>query len=399
MAYQPLNDLSVNTGKNELAYDAWGRPKTVIDQSLFHGMFSYNVPVKTWYETLNGTEQTITNSTSEDGALNVVAGSTLNDKTILRTFRNLRYEPNRGHLYSTAAILPNDSAAQTRQWGIGTDENGVFFSLESGTLYGVIRTTTTAGGTTENKVALDTTGIDISKGNVYDIQFQWRGVGSYKFFINLEEAGEFDYLGTLTELSMSNPSLPVFFANENLGANNAIIVGCVDVTSEGGEHNGKEYGSFGITSQQGESDFPAAYNVPMIAVRSKLLFDSKINTRDTLALLASFYADSKSICRIWATRDFTAIGDGTASWEDIGDGHLEGIQRQTTSGDITFDTAKAELIFTCRCATDQTYSTSALFEGRTSIHLTPGDMFVFTLHKENGTSGQGGVTFEFAEEI
>jgi len=399
MSYQPLNDLSVNTGKNELAFDAWGRSKAVEDQSLFHGMFSYNVPVKVWYEKLNGgAERVPTNATSVDGALNLVAGGTLNDETVLRTYRNMRYEPNRGHLYSTAVILPNSGAAQTRQWGIGTDENGVFFSLESGTLYGVIRTTN-GGSTTEDKVALDTTGLDISKGNVYDIQFQWRGVGGYKFFINLQEAGEFDYLGTLDDLSMSNPSLPCFFANKNLGANNPIKCGCVDVASEGGMNNGKEYGSFGISSEQGEADFPAAYNVPMVAVRSKLTVGGLINTRDTLALLASFYADSKAICRIWATRDSTAITEGNSTWVDIGDGHLEGIERAVTGGTLAFDTAKADLIFTSRCPADNTYSTSALFEGRTSIFLTPGDTFIFTLHKENQAAGQGGATFEFSEAI
>jgi len=388
----------VDIGKNELAFDAWGRPKVSNDRSLFHGLFSFNVPVTVWYERLNGTEQTITNSTSEDGALHVVAGATLNDKTNLRTFRNLRYEPNRGHLYSTSAILPNPSALQNRRFGIATNENGVFFSLESGTLYGVVRTTTTGGGTTEDKVALDTTGIDLSKGNVYDIQFQWRGVGNYKFFINFQEVGSFDYLGTLTDLSMSNPSLPVFFENENLGANNEIIVGCVDVSSEGGQSNGKEYGSFGISTQQGEAAF-TGYNQPVIAVRSKLTVGGLINTRDALALLASFYANEKCVCRVWATRDFTAITEGDSSWVDIGDGHLEGIERTATVGTMSFDTAKADLIFTCRVAKEQTYSTSALFEGRTNIHMTPGDMFVFTLHRETGAATSGGVTYEFAEEI
>ena len=390
---------NVNTGKNELAFDAWGRAKSVKDESLFHGMFSYNVPIKVWYEKQNGgAELEPTNATSADGALSLVAGATLDDVTALRTFRNLRYEPNRGHIYSTSVILPSPTAAQNRRWGAATDENGAFFSLESGTLYGVVRKTTTGGGTTEDKVALDTTGIDLSKGNLYDIQFQWRGVGGYKFFINLKEAGEFDYVGTLDTLSMSNPSLPVFFENENKGANNALVCGCVDVSSEGGENNGKEYGSFGITSQQGEADY-TGFNQPIIAVRSKLTVGGLINTRDTLALLASFYADEKSICRIWATRDDTAITEGNSAWVDIGDGHLEGIGRTATGGTLAFDTAKAELIFTGRVAKENTYSTSALFEGRTSIWLTPGDTFIFTLHRETGAATKGGCTFEFSEAI
>jgi hypothetical protein len=66
---------------------------------------------------------------------------------------------------------------------------------------------------------------------------------------------------------------------------------------------------------------------------------------------------------------------------------------------MTFDIAKASLIFGSRVDMDQTYSTSALFEGRTEIYLTPGDMFVFTIHRETGQGCNVGVSFEFAEAI
>jgi hypothetical protein len=383
-----------------LNFDAWGRPKVVNDVSLFHGMFTYNVPITQWYERLNDVEQAFSNATSADGALELLAGATLNDKTNLRTFRNLRYEPNRGHLYSTSVLLPNVSALQNRRFGIGTDENAVFFSLESGTLYGVVRTTTSVGGTVEDKVELDTEGIDLTKGNIFDIQFQWRGVGDYKFFINLSEVGSFDYLGTLDSLSMANPSLPVFYENENLGANEKIIGGCVDVSTEGGINNGKSYGSVNISNESGQVAV-SGFNTPIIAIRSKLTVSSLINTRDTLALLASAYADQRAFIRVWATRDFTAIAENQQAWTDFGDGHLEYIEydNPNVGTPMTFDTAKAELIFGSRIDMDQTYSTSALFEGRTSIYLTPGEMFVFTIHRETGQATNVGVTFEFAEEI
>ena len=71
----------------------------------------------------------------------------------------------------------------------------------------------------------------------------------------------------------------------------------------------------------------------------------------------------------------------------------------TTGTPMTFDTTGLTPIFGCRVPQDGTYATSALFEGRTEIYLTPGDMFVFTLHRENGGASTGGVTFEFAEAI
>jgi len=117
--------------------------------------------------------------------------------------------------------------------------------------------------------------------------------------------------------------------------------------------------------------------------------------------LASAYADQRSIIRVWATRDNTAITVNDQAWGDFGDGHLEYIQydNPAVTNPMTFDTTKAALIFGARVGIDLTYATSALFEGRTSIYLTPGDTFIFTMHRETGAAVNVGVTFEFAEEI
>jgi len=178
--------------------------------------------------------------------------------------------------------------------------------------------------------------------------------------------------------------------------------GCVDITSEGGKDNGKTYGSVNIENQLGEVSVTGTgnYNVPMIAIRSKLTVGGLINTRDTLALLLSAYSDGKSFLRVWATRDFTAITENNDTWNDFGDGHLEHIEYDNGGAtQMTFDTTGLTPIFGCRVKQDETYSTSALFEGRTEIYLTPGDMFVFTLHRETGGAFSGGATFEFAESI
>lgn len=388
--------------KTDLDIDAWGRQKAVLDKSLFHGMFTYNVPVDKWYETINDAVQTgFTNCISNNGALEITAGATLDDDTYLRTYRNPRYQPNRGMLYSTAAIIENPSAAMVRRFGTFTAESGVFFELDAGEMWAVVRTTIDSV-TSDDRFPVDYAhfGIDLSKGNVYDIQYQWRGVGNYVFFINNKEVRSSAYLGELTQLSMFNPALPLAFQSINNGANEKMIFGCVDVTAEGGDDNGKTYGSIGINNNEGQVAV-SGYNTPIIAVRSKLTVAGLINTRDTLALLASAYADQRCVFRVWATRDFTAITENNQSWADFGDGHLEYIVYDVPDvvTPMTFDTSKADLIFGCRVDQDQTYATSALFEGRTEIIQSPGDMFVFTVHRETGAGTNVGVTYEFAEEI
>lgn len=389
----------VDLGTNDIGRDAWGRPKFVLDDSIFHGMFTYNIPVPIWYETINSVLQSsFVNATSVDGKLVLTSGGTLDDITELRTYRNPRYEPNRGHLYSTSVFLPNPSDAGNRRFGYFTHESGSFFSLESGSLYAIIRTTIQTV-TIDDKYLIDTTGIDLSKGNLFDIQMQWRGVGDYKFFINLKLVKKVEYVGTRVELTMFNPANPLCYESENKGDEVVLYCGCVDVTSEGGEKNGKTYGSVGISTDSGEVSITGV-NQPILAIRSKLLVNSLINTRDTLALLATAYADQRSVFKIWATRDFTAITEGTQTWSDFGDGHLEYIELDPGAGTpMVFDTAKADSIFTIRVPANAPTEASALFEGRTDIHQTPGDMFVFTMQRDSGIAENAGVTYEFAEEI
>lgn len=396
------NGSNVNIGKNALAFDAWGKAKIAIDKSIVHGMFTYNIPVTTWQESFNGSVQALANATSVDGKLNLISGATINDVTYLRTYRNPRYEPNRGYIYSISAFLPNPSALGNRRFGYFTTESGAFFNLKSGVLYATIRTTI-GGVTSDLEEIIDTTGFDLSKGNLFDIQMQWRGVGLYCFYINQELVFAFDTLGTMVDLTTFNPANPIAFECENLGDNVVIQCGCVDISSEGGSEDGKTYGSISMSSESGQVAIPgnSMFNVPIIAVRSKVTVDELINTRDTLALLATGYADQRAFLRVWATRDFTAITENDQTWTDFGDGHLEYItyDQPDVIEPMTFDDTKATLIFGSRVDQDQSYATSALFEGRTSIFQSPGDMFVFTMHRETGGAVNVGVTYEFGEEI
>ena len=187
-------------------------------------------------------QTSFTNATSVNGALEMRAGATLSDASYLRSYRNPRYEPNRGMLYSTAMRFTNPSAAMVRRFGQFTKEAGTFFELDNGVLYGVVRTTVDSVTTDDRffiRQDIRNNVFDLSKGNVFDIQWQWRGVGNYVFFVNLQEVVNTGYLGTKDELTMFNPALPVAFESINEGAMDEMVFGCVVVTSEGGGDNGK----------------------------------------------------------------------------------------------------------------------------------------------------------------
>ena len=193
---------------------------------------------------------------------------------------------------------------------------------------------------------------------------------------------------------MFNPSNPCAFRSENLGGNDAMQFGCVDITSEGGSVPEGVTGSVSVDNQNGEVNV-TGYDQVVFALRGKVTVNSLINTRDTIMRTVTTYAEEKAFIRIWKTRDFTKLTEGNSAWEDYGDGHIESIQRLITGGTMVFDTTGLKLIFGSRVPKDSYFVSHA--EGQN--FMTPGDMFVYTMHRENGAAIDCGCTIEFAEEI
>lgn len=135
--------LQIQAGTSEISLDAWGRQKVYYDHSLFNSIFTYNVPNRNWeevavdaadgYTILTGTG---VRATSEDGALKITSGTVADEGTALLSKRHPRYQPNRGHLYSTAGWFPNPTADGFRKWGLmcgclsDSRRTGVYFELE-----------------------------------------------------------------------------------------------------------------------------------------------------------------------------------------------------------------------------------------------------------------------------
>lgn len=132
------------------------------------------------------------------------------------------------------------------------DNNGIYFSLESGTLYAVVRTKA-SGSVVNNKVAqsawnldpLDGTGIsgitlDISKTQIFVFDYEWLGVGRVRFGFNIDGSTyychEFRNSNVLSVVYMSTPNLPLSYEIENTGSGAATSLQhiCSTVISEGG---------------------------------------------------------------------------------------------------------------------------------------------------------------------
>ena len=378
---------NVNISKNELGFDAWDRAKTVSDFSLFHGMFTFDVPFTMWVEEINSIEQPVrTNFSSASGAL-LCTGVDGQVNTLISK-RHPRYQPNRGWLYSGSMLIDTATNNVNHDFGAFTDTSGLFFRVILGQLFAILRTT--INGVTTDKVRLTSFTGDLVAGNVYDIQAQWRGVGNIKFFVNLELVYTFDNLGTLGNLSVNNPALPMAFSLNGLGS---MRCGCVDLTSEGG---GKDTRQLGFANT-GEISLASTETAVLILQMERLITyegDQVRNTQDIALRRISGYADDNTLFKIYYTRDATKFTGSTFTPTNSGGlGHSMAIN----GGAVIDDLLGMDLFESTRIPANGSKEVENPDQLYGDLYLTGGDFLVVTLEAKNQTLG--GASLDWGTEI
>lgn len=369
--YEGEDRRLLGKGTDGIYADAWGRQKVVNDFSLAHGVFTFEVPKKLWIENHNNIEQLLPiNATSVNGALKLISGGT---STRLTRKRHTRYQPNRGHLYSSSVFLDNSTRT-------------------NGKLYAVIRTTIN-GDVVEQEEEINLTDypeFQPGAGNIYDIQMQWRGVGNISFYANQKEVYRFGFLGKLGELSISNPALPMSFECDNNGnilfglftpydgaffkwkfntsQETQLRCGCCDVTSEGGNAERLAFVA-GIGKEITVS------NNAIIAIKIPQIYNGKINTRDVKLARIKISADKKSNVEVYITRDETALTINAGSYVPINGGNIE-VFAPSSAADSTFDDTKAELVDKIVCEANTNNTEDNPVPEQIDFYLTHGDYLI-----------------------
>lgn len=373
------------SGLNDLSSDAWGRQKVIIDKSLFHGICSQGIPSDIWVKKLNGVEvvdgSIDTNIRDENGAT-VIKSNVLGARYSLVGKRHPRYQPNRGHLFSDSSFV------------IGAG---------SGTLY-VVRRTTFDGVTTDySRTPIVSTLREF--GHVNDVQFQWRGVGDYNWFVDLDKALKEELLGTLNRLSVSNPAMPAFYEAVkgshtvgNVLRNNSCVrwglgteengvffeyeyeddrdarieMGCCDISSEGGTDASLTYGSVNsgdVTIAGSEDSVVLAIRVPLTrTINTTTGTFEAYNTRDLILSAINTGQNDEQTLKVFYTRDASAI---SATWarnwsDDVDFANYDNV--------VSFDSTKAVEIFSTRVETDLPYLKD------TGKILTNGDYIIVVMN-------------------
>lgn len=354
----------VNINENGLGTDAWGRNKFIADRSLFNGINSLGIVREKWKKLKDGVEIL---DGSADANIKDINGATcvksdlLGDRYTLRSLQHPGYQPNRGHLFSDSSWIPNAN-------------NGKFGIAVRTTVDGTTTDTFTEIGSVSGAIlAIGSTQVDLTKGNVRDIQMQWRGVGNFNAFLNLEDVYNNEVLGTLNNLSISNPSMSAMYeavkGGHTLGGlertgsavrvglgteengvfleyqypdnSDAIVyMGCCDVSSEGGSNEIQTPGSVvterHLTSdandsqQDGDLHAVLAFRVPTKkTINGTVTTHDVYNTRDMQIKGVDIKANDEGTFQLFRTRNKDNITTG--QWDDNWSNDVEFAEGNTAS--------------------------------------------------------------------
>lgn len=233
-----------------IGQSAFGELSVVNMTPVVQELFTYNINSRIWDTTVANTGTiTVSNFMS-----NVASGTTASSTANLQSQHRVKYRPGEGVMGRFTGIFTAGVAGTTQLIGIGDADNGFFFGY-NGTTFGIMHRNSASGTKVETWTAQASWNGDIAsgtdvlplldqtKGNVYQIKFQYLGFGVIYFYIENPADGKFilvhtiRYSNTSTVPSLSNSSLPfnTYVSNGSTTSNIVIKSASVLLGVEGQE--------------------------------------------------------------------------------------------------------------------------------------------------------------------
>jgi hypothetical protein len=237
--------------------DAFSRLRVAQPHTLFDSKLVMDAQPLFWDDSnISGSGTSSTYNTNQSSVTLAVSNLTAGVHQ-RQTFQRFPYTPGKTQMIDMTGILGTPATGITREIGYFDDKNGCFFRSSPTAVNVVVRSFVT-GSAVDTVVAqanwnldkMNGSGVsgitvDWSKTQIFVIMFQWLGVGSTWFGLDL--GGKLywvhreDHANSLTTVYMSNPNLPLRFriANSGTGGVASLLHICGTVISEGGaEHSG-----------------------------------------------------------------------------------------------------------------------------------------------------------------
>lgn len=207
----------------------------------------------TFYETISdGSGSTTFNQSKSEIQFNVFGNA---DYVIREQHGYNYYQPGKSQLIFMTGVFGTLASDTYKKMGYYNDSDGLIFQ-SSGSTFGITLRTSTSGSVVDtfipqsewNLDTLDTgntlnpSGIhlDVSKTNIYVINFQWLGVGRVNFAVDIDgqivPVHEILNANNKTEVYMKTPNLPVRYEVISSGGTDSTFKQiCASVISEGGQ--------------------------------------------------------------------------------------------------------------------------------------------------------------------
>lgn len=378
-------------GAGDDSLSSYGLQKVVNDVSLFHSAFTFDVSPVLWtYHDDDVEVATTTRATSVGGRLDVTSGATAGNSCYIKGRRHPRYQPNRGLKWASSVGFKGANKDGIIKVGVFDEgENGIYFkTIGDGNLYACVLSN---GIETHAELITFPFDIDIEKGNNYDIQVQWRGIGDIKYtaFNPSTGLGEVVHLirllGTLDEkVGLENPALPAAYYTENVTEEVNVWAGCVDITSEGGVISREQYASTSVSATVSTGD-------AIIELRQPELINGKTNSRDILPSRITVSSNKKVHVDLYQARNSVGVTGG--SYATFFNGSY--VERNTTITSVTV--GSMNLLRTFNVPANLTSVMEVPTRETTDFALVAKDSLVLVC--TTGSNAVVDVTIEWGEEI
>jgi len=153
--------------------------------------------------------------------------------------------------------------------------------------------------------------MDWTKGNIFQIRYQWLGYGLIAFWIENPSTGlpvkvhQIEYANANTSVSVNNPALPICYLVENTSNTSDIVLnsGSVGAFVEGKEYDGHAH--HGAVASRAGVDTTEA---PVVIIHNPLLFEGVPNRVRVKIITVSVSVDGTKNCIFRLRRDATLTG-------------------------------------------------------------------------------------------
>lgn len=219
---------------------------------------------------------TIANVTNES-AIRIGVTAAAGDQSRLRTQAYWRYQAGRGQRILQTLYLSANAGASANQkvrWGYFDDSDGLFWQ-RSGGVTSFCRRTSTTGTPVDNCAAVTIAGVDFTKGSIYEIGFQWLGVGTVRAWWNGTLITTLNFPNTLGAPYMKTADLPLSWEIVNTGAADVatLTMICANVTAEGGQAAPE----FGFAVERPTALTVSTTTIPVLSIRLASTFNAVDN--------------------------------------------------------------------------------------------------------------------------